>query len=69
MKQFELRFLDGLDRVVLMRAYTGFDDRAALNEAQRLSKTHTIEVWQGRRRVTRLERENVSVFSNDQAAG
>ena len=56
MKRFELRFYDRLDVFVLMRAYAGADDLAALAEARRLSATHTIEVWEGDRKVALVKK-------------
>lgn len=69
MKQFELRFLDRLDVVILMRAYAGADDLAALAEAERQSATHTIEVWDGARRVARVKKGNVPPSFSDRIAG
>ena len=65
MKQFELRFLDKLDVPVIVRAYTAQDDLAALDEAERLCKTHTIEVWQGARRVARVKKNNAPLRNED----
>ena len=69
MKHFELRFLDKLDVIVLMRAYMGADDLAALAEAERLSATHTIEVWDGIRKVARVKKGNVPLTFTDRLAG
>jgi len=69
MKQFELRFLDKLDVVILMRAYTAGDDLAALSEAEKLSLTHTIEVWEGTRKVARVQKGNRALTHNDRVCG
>ena len=69
MKQFELRFYDKLDVVILMRAYIGNDDLAALAEAERLSATHTIEVWEGDRKVARVKKGNIALACTDRFAG
>ena len=69
MKQFELRFLDRLDVVIVTRTYGGGDDLAALAEAERLSITHTIEVWQGFRKVARVKKANVALNSRDRLCG
>lgn len=69
MRQFELRFLDKLDVPILMRAYIGGDDLAALAEAKRLSATHTIEVWHGDRKVARVRKGNVTLASADRLIG
>lgn len=69
MKYFELRFLDRLDVAVLKRAYMGADDLAALAEAERLSATHTIEVWDGIRKVARVKKGNVPLAFTDRLAG
>ncbi|HET7083849.1 MAG TPA: hypothetical protein VFI23_03700 [Rhizomicrobium sp.] len=66
MKQFELRFLDGSDVVVWMRAYSGNDKGAALGEAKKLSATHTIEVWEGDHKVVRVKRTNVMPIRDEQ---
>jgi hypothetical protein len=64
-KQFELRFLDRLEVPVVVRAYMARDDLAALNEAQRLCATHTIEVWDGDRRVARVKKGNAALVTED----
>jgi hypothetical protein len=69
MKHFELRFLDRLDVVVLMRAFIGSDDLAALSEAESLSATHTIEVWDGTRKVARVKKGNLALACTDRLAG
>jgi hypothetical protein len=40
MQQFELRFLDKLEVVVVVRAYMARDDLDALKEAERLCDAH-----------------------------
>ena len=59
MKEFELRFLDRLDFVVLRRAQPAADDPAALVEAERHAKTHAIEVWDGQRLVARVNKHSL----------
>jgi hypothetical protein len=68
MKQFEIRFLDKLDVLVIVRAYLAQDDLAALKEAERLCKTHTIEVWHGDRRVARVKKGNAALVPEDRQA-
>jgi hypothetical protein len=53
-----MRFMDKLDVVVVTRVHTADDDLAALREAERLSLTHAIEVWEGDRRVARVNKGN-----------
>lgn len=65
MKQFEIRFLDRLEVPVIIRAYIAQDDLSALKEAERLCKTHTIEVWDGSRRVARVKKGNAALISED----
>ena len=65
MKQFELRFLDRLEVPVVVRAYMARDDLAALNEAQRLCITHTIEVWEGPRKVAPVKKGNAPLVPED----
>ena len=69
MKLFELRFLDKLDVVIVMRTYSGRDDLAALAEAQRQSANHAIEVWQGLRKVARVKKGNVALSWTDRLCG
>ena len=66
---FEFRFHDKLDIVILTRSYIGADDLAALAEAQRLSATHTIEVWDGIRKVARVKKGNLPLSWSDRLAG
>ena len=65
MKQFQLRYLDKLNFVVLVRKQTAADDLDALAEAERRSATHTIEVWDGDRRVARVKKGNVPLIAGD----
>jgi hypothetical protein len=69
MKQFELRFLDKLNVLILIRAYIGHDDLSALTEARRLSATHTIEVWDGRRKVARVKKGDAPLVYTDRLGG
>jgi hypothetical protein len=69
MKFFEFRFLDKLDLVILRRGYKGRDDLAALAEAQRVSATHTIEVWEGLRKVARVKKGNAALAWTDRICG
>ena len=69
MRCYELRFLNRSDIVVLRQAYMGPDDIAALNEAKRLSATHTIEVWEADRKIARLKREDVPPIRADRPSG
>ena len=65
MKQFQLRYLDKLDFVVLVRKQTAADDLDALAEAERRSVTHTIEVWDGDRKVARVKKGNLPLTAED----
>jgi hypothetical protein len=65
MKHFELRFFDRLNVLVLRRAYLGPDDVSAFDEAVRLSKTHTIEVWEGPRKVAHVKKGNIASSFTD----
>jgi hypothetical protein len=56
MMQFQFKFLDKSNFVVLTRLKTIVDDHDALAEAVRLSATHTIEVWHGSRHVGRVKK-------------
>jgi hypothetical protein len=69
MVQYELRFLDLKDKAVIVRAYWASDDLRALSEAERQSVTHTIEVWEGNRRVARVKKGNIAATPIDRLAG
>ena len=69
MKSFELRFLDRLDVVIVIRAYSGSNDLDALAEAQRQSATHTIEVWEGLRKVARIKKGTAALPRTDRLCG
>ena len=69
MKLYNLRFLDRLDFVVLTRTFVSADDLAALEEAERMSRTHTIEVWDGERKVARVKKGNVAPSAGDRLGG
>ena len=68
MKQFEIRFLDNLEVPVITRAFAAHDDLAALNEAERLCRTHTIEVWQGDHRVARVKKGDAPLTIEDRCS-
>ena len=69
MKRSELRFLDRLDVVILMRAYCCADDLAALKEAEKQSITHTVEIWDGSRKVARVKKGNITLAPDDRLGG
>jgi hypothetical protein len=56
MKLFQLHYLDRSNVVVLNRAHAAKDDQGARIEAERQSFRHTIEVWEGDRKVARVKR-------------
>ena len=56
MQEYELRFLDRLDVVVTVRPAMAPDDLGAVAEAERVSATHTIEIWQDERLVARVKK-------------
>jgi hypothetical protein len=56
LEQFELRFLDKQNALVLVRRVVARNDVAAMAEANSVSRTHTLEVWQDERLVGRVER-------------
>jgi hypothetical protein len=58
MKQFELRYLDRRDFVILRRIQNAKDDLAALAQAEQHCATHIIEVWDGARKVARVNKGN-----------
>jgi hypothetical protein len=65
MRQFEMRFFDRLDVAVCTRVHAANDDLAALLEAERLSASHTIEVWEGNRLVAKVKKGNVPLSESD----
>ena len=69
MRQFELRFLDRLDKVMLVRVHFAADDLTALAEAQRQCATHTIEIWDGIRKVARVKKDNRALTTGDRLCG
>ena len=56
MQHYQFHFFDRLNVRFLVRTWSGTDDIDALDKAQELSATHTIEVWQGGRRVACVNR-------------
>jgi hypothetical protein len=68
MRQFEMRFFDRLGVPILMRVHTAADDLAALVEAERLSVTHTIEVWEGNRLVARVKKGYAPIAETERRA-
>jgi hypothetical protein len=71
MQEYKLYFLDRKNVVILAQDFVGRDDLDALDEAERLSKTHTIEVWSGSRKVALVKKGNIppSDQSSDQLGG
>ncbi len=65
MRQFQIRFLDKLEVPVVVRAYTARDNLEALKEAERLCRSHTIEVWDGDRRIARVKKGHVPLVTED----
>ena len=66
---YELRFHDKLNVPIFKRTYIARDDLAALAEAERHSKTHSIEIWDGDRRVARVKKGNSPLTAIDRLAG
>lgn len=60
MKLFQLHYLNSSDAMVLNRALAAPHDLDAIGEAERRSSTHTIEVWDGDRRVARVNKSSVA---------
>jgi hypothetical protein len=65
MQLYHIHFFDRRNVRFLVRDWSGADDLAALAEAQSLSATHTIEVWQGERRVAHVKRGNKGLRATD----
>ncbi|HVV26849.1 MAG TPA: hypothetical protein VHC40_02665 [Rhizomicrobium sp.] len=65
MPHYQIRFLDGRNRAVLARDFEGKDDLAALAAAEKLCDMHSIEVWQGERRVARVKQGNAALDAGD----
>jgi hypothetical protein len=65
MRQFEIRFFDKLEVLVVIRAYTAQDDLARPKEAERLCRTHTIEFWLDDRRIARVKKGNAPLVTQD----
>jgi hypothetical protein len=69
MKLFQLHYLSRTNAVVLNHAHPARDDPDALAEAQRRSSTHTIEVWEGDRKVARIKRGNLPPRASGRRGG
>lgn len=67
MKLFQLHYLDGSDVMVLKRAHAARNDLDALAEAERQSLNHTIEVWDGERKVARVKRSRLPLLASGRA--
>jgi hypothetical protein len=65
MQHYSIHFFDKMNVRFLVRNWSGSDDLAALAEAQSLSATHTIEVWQGERRVAHVKRGDRALRATD----
>ena len=69
MKLFQLHYLNRSNVVVLNRAHAAKNDLDALAEAERRSFNHTIEVWEGDRKVARIKKGNMPLTANDRWGG
>jgi hypothetical protein len=56
MPQYKFYLLDRNDVVITVRDFAGSDDVAALAEAEKLRRSHTIEICCGDRRAGWLEK-------------
>jgi len=56
MQNYRLFFLDRNDVVITTRDFGGADDAAASAEGEKFRSAHTIQIYCGDRRVTRLDR-------------
>ena len=56
MQRYQIHFFDRLNVRFLVREWIGRDDLDALDQARKLSRTHAVEVWEGDRRVARVNR-------------
>lgn len=54
MQKYQFHLFDRHNIRIRVRAWRGKDDLDALDAAQRLSARHAVEVWQGDRRVARV---------------
>jgi hypothetical protein len=69
MKLFQLHYLNSSDAVVLNRALAAPHDLDAIREAERRSYTHTIEVWDGDRKVARVRKSSVASRQRPERTG
>ena len=69
MRNFQFRFFDRLGAMAHVTMWAAKDDLRALSEAQRQSASHTIEIWDGERRVARVKQGNVPATPLDRLAG
>ena len=52
--EYRLYCLDEKDHIVSARNFVAHDDLTALQEAEAVCQKNAVEVWQGRRRVARV---------------
>jgi hypothetical protein len=69
MRNFEFRFFDDHGRLAHVTMWAAKDDLRALWEAQRQSVAHSIEIWEGERRVAWVKKGNMPATALDRLAG
>lgn len=62
---YKLYCLDEAGRIVSARDILAHDDLAALREAEAGCENSAVEVWQGARRVARVNQGNAPLRSSD----
>ena len=65
LQHYSIHFFDKLNIRFLIREWMGVDDFAALDHARKLSIMHAVEVWQGDRRVGRVNRAGAPLATED----
>ena len=65
MQNCTIHFFNDLDDRFLVIEWMGLGDLAALDQARKLSITHAVEVWQGDRRVARVNRAYAPLRAED----
>ena len=63
--EYKLFNVDEMDHVVRARDLLAHDDLAALQEAEAACEKSVVEVWQGARRVVRVNLGNAPLRSSD----
>ena len=65
MHNYLIKFFDGAGRFARAEELRCKDDLEALAEAERAASSQAVEIWEGRRIVARVKRNNAPLTSED----